>query len=646
MPRSSLYDSVVTLAVLAVAGCGEGPTAAPDSPGAHDVPGLPGAQPDRGSAFQVLVSNPVAPRAAGTAAIGRAGGLAADLSSVDVPVYVAIEPGTVPHGIMATILNVRSGASVDAAMVDDGFDPVPISAEPGDTLTVSVSRTTGGVLMAKSVVPAARPPRVVRTRPPRGRTDVAINATIVVIFSEPVDLATVTTGTMRLLKDGTPVPGVIRPLAGSIAGVEFVPARPLASASAYALVLGDGIADQTGDRLADPGSIGFTTAGDGVVVTAPDQLTFTVQPSSVVSYATIGPVVVTVRDSLGAVDSTYSDAITLRLGHNPGGASLLGQTSAFAEAGVARMDYLMVAAAGSDYTLVATAGSRSGTSASFTVAPNPWTPVAAPPGNYRIHGAAAVVNGIVYVMGGEENHWDFCPCTYLTAVDAYDPATDRWTSRAPLPTPRTGLALGVVDGVIYAVGGNTDESPALTTVEAYDPATNTWTARAPMLSARTIFEIGVVNGKLYAVGGDGTGTVEVYDPAANSWSSRTSVPTPRFNASVAVVGGSIYVVGGVVSGPTAYAPQVIDAYDPATNMWTMRAAPPRFAEHAWVGVVNDRLYLVGGGGPGAVDAAYDPSTDRWAPVPPLPGGPSDFAGASVNGVIYAFELGGTYAYRP
>lgn len=643
MRRSILHAAVLILAVLAVAGCGESPTAAPDAPG---VPGLPGAQPDRGSAFLVLVSNPVGPRPAGAGAAGRVGGLAADLSSVDVPVYVSIEPGTVPHGIMATIVNGRTGTSVDAVMVDDGFDPAPIPAEVGDTLTVSVVRTTGGVLMAKSVVPATRPPRVVRTSPPRGRTDVAINATIAVIFSEPMDLSTVTTGTMRLLKDGTLVPGVIRPLAGSIAGVEFVPARPLASATAYELVLDGGIADQAGDRLVDPGTTDFRTAGDGVV-TSPDQLTFTVQPSSVVSNATIGPVVVTVRDSLGAVDSTYSDAITIRLGNNVGGANLRGQTTVSAVAGVARMDYLLVDAIGSGYTLVATAGSRSGTSAGFTVTPSPWTLVAPPPPNYRIWGAATAINGLIYVIGGEENHWDFCPCTYLSAVDVYDPATDRWTARAPLPTPRTGLALGVVDGIIYAVGGRTDESPALTTVEAFDPATNTWTARAPMLSARSFFEIGVVNGKLFAVDGNGTGSVEVYDPAANSWSNRTFVPTPRYNASIAVVGGSIYVVGGLVSGVTAFDPQVIDAYDPPTNTWTIRAAPPRVAEHPWVGMVNDRLYLVGGNRSlGAFDAAYDPATDRWTPVPPLPGGTMKFAGASVSGVIYAFELGQTYAYRP
>jgi hypothetical protein len=29
----------------------------------------------------------------------------------------------------------------------------------------------------------------------------------------------------------------------------------------------------------------------------------------------------------------------------------------------------------------------------------------------------------------------------------------RWTVKAPIPTPRDGLAVGVVNGILYAVGG-------------------------------------------------------------------------------------------------------------------------------------------------------------------------------------------------
>jgi N-acetylneuraminic acid mutarotase len=72
-----------------------------------------------------------------------------------------------------------------------------------------------------------------------------------------------------------------------------------------------------------------------------------------------------------------------------------------------------------------------------------------------------------------------------------------------MPTPRSSLAVGVVDGRLYAVGG-WEGGPSLT-VEAYDPATDSWMAKTPMSAARTALGAGVVTSglhpKLYAVGG-------------------------------------------------------------------------------------------------------------------------------------------------
>ena len=74
-----------------------------------------------------------------------------------------------------------------------------------------------------------------------------------------------------------------------------------------------------------------------------------------------------------------------------------------------------------------------------------------------------------------------------------------WTAKAAMPTARTYLATGVVNGVLYPVGGG--GSGYLATVEAYDPATNNWTAKAAMPTARNSLATGVVNGVLHAVGG-------------------------------------------------------------------------------------------------------------------------------------------------
>ena len=89
-----------------------------------------------------------------------------------------------------------------------------------------------------------------------------------------------------------------------------------------------------------------------------------------------------------------------------------------------------------------------------------------------------------------------------------------WETRTPMPTVRGALGVGVVDGVLYAVGGDGPTGLATGTVEAYNRATDSWTSKASMPTARYGVGVGVVNGILYAVGGytssDFVATVEAY----------------------------------------------------------------------------------------------------------------------------------------
>ena len=84
--------------------------------------------------------------------------------------------------------------------------------------------------------------------------------------------------------------------------------------------------------------------------------------------------------------------------------------------------------------------------------------------------------------------------------EAYDPATNTWTTKAPMPTPRYDVTAGVVSGIIYVIGG-TDSGNVLSTVEAYDPARNIWIGKAPMPTARGSHTSTVVNGIIYTIGG-------------------------------------------------------------------------------------------------------------------------------------------------
>jgi N-acetylneuraminic acid mutarotase len=240
----------------------------------------------------------------------------------------------------------------------------------------------------------------------------------------------------------------------------------------------------------------------------------------------------------------------------------------------------------------------------------------------------------------------------------------KWTLKAPMLTPRSFHAVGVVNKILYAVGGATlTGSGYLNTVEAYDPSTNTWMVKASMPTHRMGHAVGVVDGILYAVGGSSAplggrilATVEAYDPSTNRWKVKASMPTHRTGHAVGVVNGILYAVGGMGSpgGEFSVPLSTVEAYDPTRNMWTTRTPMPSPSAPSgtlpgWergrisaVGVVNGILYAVGGVccAPGHnvtilnTVEAYNPIADTWTAKAPMPT-PWDGPVGVVNGILYA-----------
>src|SRR5439155_1293314 len=178
---------------------------------------------------------------------------------------------------------------------------------------------------------------------------------------------------------------------------------------------------------------------------------------------------------------------------------------------------------------------------------------------------------------------------------ATEPCTDCWTTKASMLTPDVEFGVGVMNGILYAVGA---------VVQAYDPVANSWTTKASMPTRRGGLGVGVVNGVLYAVGGeDGLyhcpfggapgpgpflGVVEAYDPVANTWTTKASMPTPRARFGVGVTNGVLYAVGG--SNCSGVAGDRVEAYDQVTDTWTSKASLPTAGGGVRVGVVDGVLY--------------------------------------------------------
>jgi len=125
------------------------------------------------------------------------------------------------------------------------------------------------------------------------------------------------------------------------------------------------------------------------------------------------------------------------------------------------------------------------------------------------------VNGKIYAIGGVVSY-----PTITSKVQEYNPVTDTWTTKADMITARAYPSTSVVNGKIYAMGGEIKlNDPSVPTVEVYDTVRDTWTSEADMPTARTVFSAIALNGKMYVIGGSTRGfpysalaMVEEYNP--------------------------------------------------------------------------------------------------------------------------------------
>lgn len=102
-----------------------------------------------------------------------------------------------------------------------------------------------------------------------------------------------------------------------------------------------------------------------------------------------------------------------------------------------------------------------------------WTAETTLPGEGLNAPAAAAVGNAVYLIGG------FGTTTNrpVTSVHRYDTATRTWRDAAPLPAPRGGHAVTVLNGRIHVIGGGNSVS-TIDDHSVYDPKTNTWSEQA------------------------------------------------------------------------------------------------------------------------------------------------------------------------
>jgi Kelch motif len=223
------------------------------------------------------------------------------------------------------------------------------------------------------------------------------------------------------------------------------------------------------------------------------------------------------------------------------------------------------------------------------------------------------------------------------AVAACVQPSNPWQSRAPASFARQEVSYVYAPstGKLYLAGGDS------TVQEAYDPATNSWSTVAPLPAALDHIQAVELNGLIYYIGGlvhwpgPAVGTVYIYDPDANNFKAGTPMPAGRERGAggMAVFGNKIYYAGGLHEG---VAVSWFDVYDTVTKTWATLPDMPEARDHFHAAVVNGRFYAIGGrhsaiNATTTVNQAFDFGTGSWSTgLAPLPTARGGFAAAAIG----------------
>jgi len=259
--------------------------------------------------------------------------------------------------------------------------------------------------------------------------------------------------------------------------------------------------------------------------------------------------------------------------------------------------------------------------AAYTPASNTWrrlTPLKGPAGNFQGEYHAVWTGKEMLVLGPDD-------------FQAYDPRTNRWRRPAPPPAAVDGAGLVVWTGKELIDWGGGCCGDAFSTGWGFNPVTNRWRKlpSSPLAPSQGPSEVWTGHELIVLVSGidpDGKpypsslARIAAYNPVSNAWRRLAPLPASRFNAEFVWDGHEMLVIGGVGAskgGKPGSPAKLGFAYDPKTNRW--RALAPMPTGHTnFPAVWTGKRLLIWGGGTPPSGLAFDPTANRWSALPTAP----------------------------
>ncbi|XP_049740953.1 kelch domain-containing protein 7B [Elephas maximus indicus] len=201
----------------------------------------------------------------------------------------------------------------------------------------------------------------------------------------------------------------------------------------------------------------------------------------------------------------------------------------------------------------------------FNLQENTWRPLTQVPAEAPLRGCGlCTMHNYLFLAGGIRGSGAKAICS--NEVFCYNPLTDIWTQVQPMRQARAQLKLVALDGLLYAIGGE-----CLYSMERYDPRTDSWTSRAPLPAGTfpVAHEAVACRGDIYVTGGHLFYRLLRYSPAKDAWDECPYSASHRRCSDIVAQGGFLYrfdLLRGVGA--------AVMRYNTVTGSWSRAASLP------------------------------------------------------------------------
>ncbi|XP_062057844.1 LOW QUALITY PROTEIN: kelch domain-containing protein 7B [Lepus europaeus] len=201
----------------------------------------------------------------------------------------------------------------------------------------------------------------------------------------------------------------------------------------------------------------------------------------------------------------------------------------------------------------------------FNPQENTWWPLTQVPEEAPLRGCGlCTMHNYLFLAGGIRGSGAKAVCS--NEVFCYNPLTNIWSQVRPMQQARAQLKLVALDGLLYAIGGE-----CLYSMECYDPRTDAWTSRAPLPAGTfpVAHEAVACRGDIYVTGGHLFYRLLRYSPVKDTWDECPYSATHRRSSDMVALGGFLYrfdLLRGVGA--------AVMRYNTVTGSWSRAASLP------------------------------------------------------------------------